>query len=356
MRCLSPIFAATFAAVLALQGCAAPRLSEHYVVPENDLGINRALDNFALEPGDVVHIVTFLKGSPVPDTNGSPNFYPPFSEHIRLPIRHAQGELTADEANLLMGVLATDSVGPPIDASTQAELQKHRIELWNALIDSRALVLRKEDGTKPSQLQVDMTRFCPAFQSAAGTGNVLLSTYLVGTCADSQNAPTREPRQIDALAQPLDAVGQKSSNLHGGLDYYIDQSAVAVAVARVERHGVAMKQAELEEGRWSLADWNAARICPGQVAEVALRTEPWRLLRIMPAGTSARYKVVAGEPGSRTLIVDDRRGPFETLTYDSLALLSPSDVATVLWGKEQQAGRPNAVVQLSASQRRICTP
>ncbi|MGO4441008.1 hypothetical protein [Rhizobium sp. RAF56] len=356
MRRLSPILAATFVAGLALQGCAAPRLSERYVVPENDPGINRAQDNFALEPGDVVHIVTFLKGSPVPDTGVSPNFYPPFSEHIRLPIRHAQGELTADEANLLMGVLATDSAPPPIDASTQAELQKHRIELWNALIDSRALVLRKADGTKPSQLQIDMTRFCPAFHSAAGTGSVLSTTYLVDTCADSQNAPTREPRQIDALDRPLDAIGRKASNLHGGKGYYLKLSAVAVAVAQVERHGVAMKQAELEEGRWSLADWNAARICPGQAAEVALRTEPWRLLRIMPAGTSARYKVVATEPGLRTLTVDDRQATFETITYASLALLSPSDVATVRWGKEQRAGRPNAVVQLSASQRRICTP
>ncbi|MER9375487.1 hypothetical protein [Mesorhizobium sp. M0491] len=342
-------------AALALQGCAVPRLSERYVVPENDPGINRQQDNFALKPGDVVHIVTFLKGSPVPDSDAITNFYPPFSEHIRLPIRHAQGELTADEANLVMGVLATDSIAPPIDAATQAELQKHRIELWNALVDSRALVLRKEDGTKPSQLQVDMTRFCPALRSAAGTGSVLSSTYLVSTCMDSKNAPTREPRQIGALAQPLDAIGQKATNLQGDV-FYQSQAAVAIAVARVERHGVEMRQTELDEGRWSLADWNASRVCPGHMAEVALRTEPLRLLRIMPAGSTARFKVVATEPGRRGLTVDDRRGPYETLTYESLALLSPSDVATVLWGKEQQAGRPNAVVQLTESQRRICTP
>jgi hypothetical protein len=350
------------ALAFSLQGCGTPRLPDSYIVPDE-----RWKGEFVLSPedGDVVHLVTFIKGNIVPDVGGAENFYPPFSEHIRLPLRYARTALTPDEANLLMGFLATGSE-KNVSSDTGSYLEAKRVSLWNALVKS--LVLAKSEEGAPAQLNVAMDIFCPEFVAIAG--DTLVKSFFTICPSDprrisariprrrAKNAavtsaeplPTRELRLISALARPLDAVVAHKSTLTA-TDYYIKDAVVAVSVASVERGGASMRNPQSAERRWSLADWQASGICPDKIVNIALQTEPLRLLQVMPPGESARYRVRPAEPGRRSVVEDDPNGQFETITADSLVFLSPSDVATVQWGL-----LPGVVAELTPRAQQACTP
>ena len=369
--------------LLTLQGCATPHIPDRYVVPDEGWE-----GEFKLAPGDVIHLVTFIKGNPVPADGGGQNIYPPFSEHIRLPVREARTVLTADEANLLMGFLATGSEPRPADG-TVTELEFHRVELWNALAAS--LVLRKLEATTPAQLNVSMDDFCPRFRAIPEPNSALRATFFVMTCkpnsekrrqtmaarqaafaaelnaarkeqpdvavmASQEMLPTRELRHIAILSRPLDAVVSTSSTLEKEDYYSIGQASVAVSVAAVERGTATMRNVAGAERRWSLADWERSGICPGHIVNVSLRTEPLRLLRIMPTGMDARYEITSTGPGTRSVAAHVPEGPFETLTADSLAFLSPSDIKQIRWGEARREFPPNPIVTLSENEHWACTP
>ncbi|MGJ4963385.1 hypothetical protein [Bradyrhizobium sp. HKCCYLRH3061] len=352
---------------LSLLGCATPTLPESYVVPDE-----RWKGEFALSPedGDVVHLVTFIKGDVVPETGGAQNNYPPFSEHVRLPLRYARTALTPDEANLLMGFLATGSE-KNISTDVGSDLEANRVALWNALV--RSLILTKSEEGSPARLNVAMDTFCPRFLAIAGGS--LARSFFADVCrsdprrnaavaarpiagrtpknaaaASTEARPTRDLRQISALARPLDAVVAHQSTLDAA-GYYMLGAAVVVSVADVERGGASMRNPQSTERLWSLADWQASGICPDKIVNIALRTEPMRLLRVVPAGRRARYRVQSTGPGRRHLIDDDPDAPFETMAADSLVFLSPSDVATVQWGTF-----PDLVTELSPRAQLACTP
>lgn len=318
---------------------------------------------FRLQVGDVIYLAVSIKGKSLSVSGAGPlgNPYPLWSDSERIPLRLVTAVLTPDEANLLVGFLATGLKSPPVEATLEQDIEISRIQLWNALVKS--LIIDHPQRGRPAKLKVRMGEvsgedhgFCHRLQRI---GN-LKDTFFVGECAgDLDSVSDIDIRYVNELNYPLSAITEDKTSLKS--PQYQGGKQVAVSVAQIERHGASMSNKYGQEARWSLADWQHSGICVDQfggklyITALTLRSERYRSLAIAPPKAAARFDI-RGSAIDREPPALDKSAPFETLTEASLSFLTPHDVVNIQWGREP--GRIPALLseELAPASRGACQP
>lgn len=321
------------AVLLLLAGCGAPDLPRRFVV--NDSSWSASAPVAALAPGDVIYLGTWISG-PVQDTKAD---YPPLLSTERLPLRRVTGRLLPIEAALLGSVLATHRVALNTTPALAQAIDRQQAALWNALMPSLRLV--KDSATQPIQLRVDEQQFCRAFaggRSGHDDRTLILSSYFQysdGTCASNQ---VSDLRMIPQLEKPLAPLTETTSGMQGGF-YRSGNKTVAISRVEVELGGAAMSNRDGLEARWSLAEWEAARICKDEsgnqlaITRLELGEFQHRSLRVVGSEEPAEIEIVADRQQGRIVTQNpDLRG-IGTLSRASLRLLHAADARKATWGE-----------------------
>jgi hypothetical protein len=318
---------------LLLVGCEAPDLPRHFVINDASWGPS-APARVRLAPGDVLYLSTWIHGSVTPIPN---NDYPPIISTERLPLRVVDGPLLPLESGLLGSVLATHRTNVVATPVLAKALDREQAALWDALVTSLRLV--KASPRVPMQVQLDEGQFCRAFAGTKpGPVRTLILTsyfrYADGTCTAVGTTDLRKIPQLETALAPLT---ETNTGMHGG--FYRDGNKT-VAVSRVEAEiaGASMRNRGGMEARWSLAEWEAARICKdgdGQdlaISYLELGQFQYRALRVVAPDQPAEIQILPDEARGRAVIQNpDLRGA-GTLSQTSLRWLYPADATRVIWG------------------------
>jgi hypothetical protein len=353
--------------LLLISGLAAcvPELSRQYVIGDQVW----AYQSIDVRPalGDVLYLTTWANGVPVPSAAATRwnNGYPPMLATERIPLRHVDDEdsLLPLEAALLGAALATHIRQTPPTAGAIANLENalksEQVALWNSFVAS--LLLQKDKSPPPAgarsipmQIQVDERAFCHQLTTQTPNGGthtaartLILTTYFGatadGSCDGNQPSDLRKIGRLESALAPLTEI---RSNLKDKF-YSPDDLHMTVGIARVELQlaGVSIREHNAMEARWTLAQWEAARICqsdsgtPLSIARIQLG---WRhgWLQVLPTNTDGSRPAaieVFADPGRREGRQIQRKGHFlgaNTISHDSLKFLYPADITAVNWGTD----------------------
>jgi hypothetical protein len=257
----------------------------------------------------VIYISTWVNGSPG-SING--NSFPPFVTTETIALRNVRegGSLTPAEAALLGAILSTSAENRADDAFASV-VTEHEVELWNDFLP--ALAVHKATSGVPAQL------FILADTADANLAKRDWAKYFM-------LATDHEVRWIGGQSDGLQPVIATIGNMDGGKFYRNDTSAAG----RVEavRHGASMVQPLAGEERWTLAQWEASKICGHSINSISLAYWPF-WLSVVPG--DGRFSV-SRDPVARKL--DESKNSdasYLTLGRANLDWLFPSDVTAITW-------------------------